>query len=151
MLHEQSGSLAKLFEKAMERLKNLGRGLNVKQSVAQASFTKGVDFSFQTLVDWFKKEAPVSIASMDAEVLEDVLERGLQNSPPDPWRRDEEDEEDGLCPDIGIPWVTKFGPGNYERMSDAPEKCPSHTCPEDDARGVTGWNPNSGSSGVDEV
>lgn len=122
-----------------EQLKNLGRGLNVKQSVAQASFTKGVDFSFQTLVDWFKKEAPVSIASMDAEVLEDVLERGLQNSPPDPWRRDEEDEEDGLCPDIGIPWVTKFGPGNYERMSDAPEKCPSHTCPEDDARNTAAF------------
>eukprot|EP00435_Cladocopium_sp_Y103_P027405 s873_g6.t1 len=132
-----------------QQLYNLGRGLNVKQSLAHASLSKGAQWSFQTLIDWFRQGAPESIASLDAEVIEDVLEQGLATSP-NPWSRGEED--DGLCPEIGIPWFTKFSPATYERMSDSPERCTCPPCREDNAPGVKGWNPNTGASSVvDEV
>ena len=39
---------------------------------------------FQTLIEWFNREIPESMACLDAEVEEDVLERGMLHAPPEP-------------------------------------------------------------------
>ena len=121
-----------------QQLHNLARGLNMKK---RSSSMKGGKFSFKTFKDWLQQGAPESMASMDLDVNEEILEQGLATAP-NPWQA----EDDELCPEISIPWF-QVSPATYERMSDAPEKCPS-PCPEDNVPGVTGWNPNTGASHV---
>ena len=55
-----------------EQLRNLGKGLNLKQSAAQSSTEKSHTFSVQTLIEWFNRKIPESMACLDAEVEEDV-------------------------------------------------------------------------------
>lgn len=121
-----------------QQLHNLARGLNMKK---RSSSMKGAKFSFKTFKDWLQQGARESMASMDLDVNEEILEQGLATAP-NPWQA----EDDELCPEISIPWF-QVSPATYERMSDAPEKCPS-PCPEDNVPGVTGWNPNTGASHV---
>ena len=53
----------------------------MKQSAAQTSTEKSDHtFSFQTLIEWFNREIPDSMACLDAEVEEDVLERGMAHA-----------------------------------------------------------------------
>ena len=113
-----------------EQLRNLGKGLNVKQSAAQNSTEKSDHtFSVQTLIEWFNRKIPDSMACLDAEVEEDVLERGMAHAPPEPWHRVDE----GLCADLGLPGMHFFG-FNYERMRNSSERCSSRSCQEDDVR-----------------
>ena len=88
-----------------EQLRNWGKGLNVKQSALQSSTQKSHTFrpmvcdfcvelctalSVQTLIEWFNRKIPESMACLDAEVEEDVLERGMAHAPPEPWHRVDE-------------------------------------------------------------
>ena len=68
------------------------------------------------------------MACLDAEVEEDVLERGMAHAPPEPWHRVDE----GLCADLGLPGMNFFG-FTYERMRNSSERCSSR-CQEDDVR-----------------
>ena len=75
--------------------------MNVKQSAAQKSTEKSDHtFSVQTLIEWFNREIPDSMACLDAEVEEDVLERGMAHAPPEPWHRVDE----GLLRRLGPSW-----------------------------------------------
>ena len=112
-----------------EQLRNLGRGLNVKQSAVQSPTEKSHTFSVQTLIEWFNRKIPESMACLDAEVEEDVLERGMAHAPPEPWHRVDE----GLCADLGLPGMHFFG-FTYERMSNSSERCSSRSCREEDVR-----------------
>ena len=113
-----------------EQLRNLGKGLNVKQSAAQKSTEKSDHtFSVKTLIEWFNRKIPESMACLDAEVEEDVLERGMAHAPPEPWHRVDE----GLCADLGLPGMNFFG-FTYERMRNSSERCSSRSCQEDDVR-----------------
>ena len=111
-----------------EQLRNLGKGLNLKQSAAQSSTEKSHTFSVQTLIEWFNRKIPESMACLDAEVEEDVLERGMLHAPPEPWHRVDE----GLCADLGFPRMHLFG-FTYERMNSS-ERCSSRSCQEEDVR-----------------
>ena len=111
-----------------EQLRNLGKGLNLKQSAAQSSTEKSHTFSVQTLIEWFNRKIPESMACLDAEVEEDVLERGMLHAPPEPWHRVDE----GLCADLGFPGMHLFG-FTYERMNSS-ERCSSRSCQEEDVR-----------------
>ena len=113
-----------------EQLRNLGEGLNVKQSAVQSSTAKfDHTFSLQTLVEWFNRKIPDSMACLDADVEEDVLERGMAHAPPEPWHRVDE----GLCADLGLPGMNFFS-FTYERMSHSSEKCSSPSCQQEDVR-----------------
>ena len=96
-------------------LRDLGKGLTVTQSALQSSTEKSDHtFSVRTLIEWFNRKIPDSTACLDAEVEEDVLERGMAHAPPEPWHRVDE----GLCADLGLPRMNFFG-FTYERMSHA--------------------------------
>ena len=112
-----------------EQLRNLGKGLNVKQSAVQSCTEKSHSFSVQTLIEWLNRKIPESMACLDAEVEEDVLERGMAHAPPEPWHRVDE----GLCADLGLPGMHLFG-FTYERMSNSSERCSSRSCQEEDVR-----------------
>ena len=114
-----------------ERLRNLGKGLNLKQSAVQSSTEKSRTFSVQTLIEWFNRKIPESMACLDAEVEEDVLERGMLHAPPEPWHRVDE----GLCADLGLPGMHLFG-FTYERMNSS-ERCSSRSCQEEDVRSLS--------------
>ena len=111
-----------------EQLRNLGKGLNVKQSAVQSSTEKSHIFSVQTLIEWFNRKIPESMACLDAEVEEDVLERGMLHAPPEPWHRVDE----GFCADLGLPGMHLFG-FSYERMNSS-ERCSRSSCQEEDVR-----------------
>ncbi|CAJ1430303.1 unnamed protein product [Effrenium voratum] len=122
-----------------EQLRNLGRGLNVKQSAVLANTrAKGdTEFSFSTLSSFFFKEATQSVAPLDAEVLEDVLEKGLSSAGPSTWAgQDDAEDGQGMCADFGLPWISRFGqPNAYEMMHEAEQSCPSQCDgPDADAR-----------------
>ena len=112
-----------------EQLRNLGKGLNVKQSAVQSSTENSHTFSVQTLIEWFNRDIPEPMACLDAEVEEDVLERGMAHAPPEPWHRVDE----GLCADLGLPGMHFFG-FTYERMRNSSERCSSRSCQEEDVR-----------------
>lgn len=50
-------------------------------------------------MDWFRHKARESIAFMDVEVNEEILEQGLATAP-NPWQPDDDVR---LCSEIGIP------------------------------------------------
>ena len=112
-----------------EQLRNLGKGLNLKQSAVQSSTEKCHTFSIQTLIEWFNRRIPESMACLDAEVEADALERGMAHAPPEPWHRVDE----GFCADLGLPGMHLFG-FTYERMSNSSERCSSRSCQEEDVR-----------------
>ena len=114
-----------------EQLRNLGKGLNLKQSAAQSSTEKSHAFSVQTLIEWFNRKIPESMACLDAEVEEDVLERGMLHAPPEPWHHVDE----GLCADLGLPGMHLFA-FTYERMNSS-ERCSSRSCQEEDVRSLS--------------
>ena len=61
-----------------QQLHNLARGLNMKK---RSSSMKGGKFSFKTFKDWLQQGAPESMASMDLDVNEEILEQGLATAP----------------------------------------------------------------------
>ena len=104
----------------------------MKQSTVQSSTEKSHTFSIQALIEWFNRKIPESMACLDAEVEEDVLERGMAHAPPEPWHRVDE----GLCADLGLPGMHFFG-FTYERMSSSSERCSSRSCQEEDVRSTS--------------
>ena len=108
-----------------------GKGLNMKQSAVQSSTEKSHTFSVQTFIEWFNRKIPESesMACLDAEVEEGVLERGMAHAPPEPWHRVDE----GLCADLGLLGMHLFG-FTYERMRNSSESCSSRSCQEEDVR-----------------
>ncbi len=81
-----------------EQLRNLGKGLNIKQRNAVKSSEGSHEFALGTLIEWLSKEKPESMASFRVEVDDEILESGLENAPPD-WQI-----EDEPC-DWSVPWA----------------------------------------------